>query len=90
MKLDDSVCRGSLIIHKGVRWVVIGDGVFTENTLSKWNGSTHKQFLGWRVILADDLEKAEITVGDLTTFKRYEEVDMFFPGVAYQVPYFIR
>ncbi len=91
MKLDELVCRGTLIIHKGERLVVLGPGVHVANTPSAHLGRymTQQRF-GWRVMSADQFKPDAIRVCEMRTIDKEEDVDMFFPGSVYPLPDYIR
>jgi hypothetical protein len=80
MKLDNTVCRGSLIFHNGIKYVALS----LENAMLLSNPTTQ----AWRVIPVEDL-KAGRVIG-FNRFLRDEEVDMFFPGVVFPLPDYIR
>lgn len=88
MQLDDNVCRGSLIIHKEERLVVIGRGVGV-NPLSGRPLAVHTQFAGWKVISVYALEREEVCIKEHRIIKDGTEVDFFFPGVVYKLPDYI-
>ena len=80
MKLNNTVCRGSLIVHNGVGYVALR--LETAMLLS------HPTKQAWKVILMADL-KAGRVIG-CNRFLRDEDVDMFFPGPVVPLPDCIR
>lgn len=91
MKLDDTVCRGSLIIHKEDRLVVLGPGVHKTSSKYTFGSRLHtQQRFGWRVMEVSRLTGAEILVDSVRTIDKEEEVDTFFPGAVFEIPDYIR
>ena len=80
MILDDTVCRGSLIIQNEVRYVVLG--LMTTPKGVMFGASTE-----WKVIPVEDL-KAGRGAG-FSRFLEHEEVDFFFGGVVWPLPDYI-
>ena len=91
MKLDENVCRGSLIIHKGISYVVIGYGVHNEQAKvgQMFRGPNIQKF-GWRIKPTADFKPDQIHVSAVLTINKDEEVEMFFPGVAFELPDYIK
>ena len=86
MKLDELVCRGTLIIHKSERLVVLGPGVHTSLSHGVFGGNHTQQRRGWRVIDTSVLEQDIIVIAEMRTVDKEQEVDMFFPGNVYPLP----
>lgn len=87
MKLDELVCRGTLIIHKQERLVVIGPGV---RIVARWGTYNEQQRSGWRIMSTAQLKAAVILITAIRTVDNKEEVDMFFPGNVYPLPDYIK
>ena len=80
MKLDENVCRGSLIIHHGHSYAVVGKCKATDVF------GRVAPIEKWKVVRVD----AEQLIVEGETFVQSEEVDCFFPGVAYELPGYIK
>lgn len=76
MKLDDTVCRGSLIIHKGESYVVLG-AAMTGGLGRMWKLIRTPKDGVWKVD-ADLRIQADC------------KVDTFFPGAVFEIPDYIR
>jgi hypothetical protein len=83
MKLDDTVCRGSLVIHQGVTYVVLNTGVYVKRAV---NGKAYGRGARWK-ITATPNEKWAISGGHY--IDDTVNVDTFFPGEVYPVPDYI-
>lgn len=79
-KLDRRVCRGTLITHRGVLFVVI-----SERPTTYYNLSVKK---GWKIASTEQLGKG--VVREVVWVEEFQEVDSFFPGVVYPLPDYIR
>lgn len=79
IRLDDTVCRGSLIFHKGKRFVVLGRLSTIVLQGSRYGVQT------WKIVEVQH-DVAEIRVGSVTAIARDAEVDAFFPGCVYELP----
>lgn len=88
MKLDENVCRGSLISHRGESLVVVGLGVHVQARDGRW-GYEITQHFGWRVMSVDQIENGGV-IDALRTLDKEQEVEMFFPGEVYALPDYIR
>jgi hypothetical protein len=82
VKLDDTVCRGSLIIHKGESYVVIGRGVQATDM-----GHQVTPFQTWRIVGVKVAEAG--IVADRHQVGCDAEVEMFFPGAVFPLSEFI-
>lgn len=81
MKLDDTVCRGSLIIHKGGSYVVLGVSKY-------WRVDVKFPVAGWKII-----PTPKDGVWCISAFEYADEdcdVDTFFPGAVFEIPDYIR
>lgn len=88
MKLDDTVCRGSLIIHNGETRVVTGLlRVMQPTQQGKFNFSLVNGFKTCRVVNIDGVLDYIIDGDGIAT---NTEVDSFFPGVCYVLPDYIK
>jgi hypothetical protein len=78
MKLDDTVCRGSLIIHKGESYVVLGRFELSRDV----KGS------GWKI---NPTPKEGVwSIAGANWIGLQQEVDTFFPGAVFEIPDYIR
>ena len=78
MRLDDTVCRGSLIIHKGESYVVLG--------MSKpWADGTGA---GWKITSTP--REGEWFIASTQYVNKTDEVDTFFPGAVFEIPDYIK
>jgi hypothetical protein len=88
MKLDETVCRGSLIIHKGQSRVVVGPlRVMQPMQPGEFNFSLIN---GWKTCRIMDAGGSVDFVVDGNGIAHDEEVDSFFPGVAFELPDYIK
>ena len=78
MKLDGTVCRGSLIIHKGETLVVLGKS-------RNWGDGTGA---GWK--LTPTPKDGEWLIADTHYVDTWVEVDTFFGGAVFEIPDYIK
>ena len=83
MKLDENVCRGTLIIHGQKRYVVVSP---RPEPYSKGKLTCR----GWCIMPVEWLEAGSISVESRVHVTENEEVEVFFPGVAYELPDYIK
>ena len=84
MKLDENVCRGSLIIHGHASYAVVSGRaeVYHKGTLT---------YRGWAIMPVTWFKvDGSIYVGERIHVAENEEVEMFFPGVVYPLPTYIK
>ena len=81
MQLDETVCRGSLIIHCGISYAVVSE---RPESYSKGMVS----FRGWAILPTADI--ASGVIAERIHVSENEEVNMFFPGVAFAIPDYIK
>lgn len=82
MRLDDTVCRGSLIVHRGVTYVVLGKGALRDERSSRPYAS------GWRVRDITSITDRAV-IACIHTVAKDAEVDAFFPGDVFPLSEFI-
>jgi hypothetical protein len=88
MKLDDTACRGSLIIHKGQSRVVVSP---CQQTRSKKPGGIAYVLVPGFKTCRMQIEGEAITYTiDYGSVALGEEVDSFFPGVVHVLPDYIK
>jgi hypothetical protein len=80
MKLDGTVCRGSLIIHKGETFVVLGKSKnLADGTGAGWKITPTPKDGEWRIDATRYLDADDC-----------DEVDTFFAGAVFEIPDYIR
>lgn len=88
MKLDENVCRGSLIIHKGEKLIVVAPlRVMQPTTAGKFNFSLVD---GWKTCRAIAVDGGVDYIVDGKGLARTEDVEAFFPGAVYPLPDYIK
>ncbi len=89
VKLDAEVCRGSLIVHSGVTFVVLGKGGLPPPIRSAnpedWARS-HPKNVGWRILPVDKVDMVRYDKDWVEVIRFDKDVDSYFPGPVYDLP----
>lgn len=81
--LGEGVCRGSLIIHQGETYVVVGAAKCRYNR----PGKRDEYRPGWVILAVESAEAGLIT--SRQTINITQEVEMVFPGAVYPLNEYI-
>jgi hypothetical protein len=82
MKLDGTVCRGSLIIHKGETYVVLAVGYGSTKALHETERKARK--------ITPTPKDGKWHILSMRYIDEGADVDTFFGGAVFEIPDYIR